>query len=218
MRQSLDLHCHTNVGSTCSDFSIEDMREWQESMGLPSIAITDHHSVAGAEALRNEGCINVIAGAEIWIRDSISRDYGEYLIFTTENLKRMLEPVEYHYNRPSITLLEARNRDLLHPDNLIVWCHPPYDIDDWFRFCVDHMNQYVNAVEIANYTSHTNIIKAKKVIEEAGLGDLPQLANSDAHKASDYMQFYNDFPFPIPNVEDLIKTVKSKKFSRVYTG
>ena len=149
--QPLDIHCHSDVGSACSGFTVTQMVEAYYRYRLPAFVITDHHSLRGADLLEEKG-VNVIPGVEIWLKDSVSKEYGEYLVFAPkEELRRMIEPVEMYYNRPVITLQDAIDRGLLHKDRLIVWCHPPYDFTDWFKFCMDHVIEYVDAVEVANY-------------------------------------------------------------------
>jgi len=213
-RQPLDLHVHTREGSTCSNMSAERVAAEYHRLGLPALAITDHHSLAGVKTLREEFNVNVLPGVEIFVKGSPSKDYGEYLVFAPEEkLEKMIYPVEFYFDRPFITLEDALARGFFDDGNLVIWCHPPFDYSDWFRFCITHIGEHIDAVEIANFMSNIPFEDENiHLLKKYKLADLPLVTNSDAHNMKNFMAYHNVFNTPVLTVQDLITAVKQKQF------
>ncbi len=63
----VDLHLHTHFSSDCGT-RVEDLVRTCQERGLDAIAVTDHNTLAGAEAVRRSAPFPVILGEEIKTR------------------------------------------------------------------------------------------------------------------------------------------------------
>ena len=209
-RYPLDLHCHTSVGSDCSDFTIDEIVQVVTGNNLEAFAVTDHHSVEGAKVLAARG-VPVIIGVEIYVKDSRIKDYGEFLVFAPEGLEKMVEGAK----GPKITLREAKNCGFLDGGNLVIWAHPLFDDEDWMGMVLAGIGPFIHAVEIYNYSSYhaqetTEILSDNRAsLKKCGASALIEVANSDAHEIGHYMKAFNIFKTPVRSSVDLIQAVKA---------
>lgn len=163
MAYRVDLHSHTR-------FSIDSLSQLEAIVracvdtGLDGLAVTDHNTIAGAQALSYLAPFPIIVGEEIFTRE------GEIIgLFLQEEISRGLTPEE--------TIARIRDQG-----GLVVVPHP---LDRFRRSRLElsalrRVVQQVDAIEVFN--AHTTMPADNKRARELALSfDLAQTAGSDAH-------------------------------------
>jgi predicted metal-dependent phosphoesterase TrpH len=204
----VDLHMHTFPASQCSSSSADDMLQEAVNIGLDAVCITDHNTVwtpADIQALSEKHGIPVFRGNEI------TTDQGDMLVFGM------------HKDVQGIIKLQDLKRLVDEADGFMIAAHP-------FRgFLIFNTNEIgltvekamerpllrqVHALEVLNgkVTERENDFAGKVA---KGL-NLPATGGSDAHDVQGVGKYATCFERPIANEEELVKALKSGRFTPCY--
>ena len=163
-RLRVDCHSHTMWSGDCTT-TVDELARAVEESGIDVLCITDHHAVAGAEAVRDELACRVVVGEEV------RTHAGELIgLFLTERIPQGLAADE----------TARRIRD----QGAVVYVPHPFDP---MRRCLDETvllelvdAGLVDAVEVLNSKTSLRSLneRAARLARDAGL---PGGAGSDAH-------------------------------------
>ncbi|MEO1062784.1 MAG: PHP domain-containing protein [Actinomycetota bacterium] len=163
-RLRVDCHSHTMWSGDCTT-TVDELERAVRESGIDVLCVTDHHAVAGAEAVADRLACRVVVGEEV------RTHAGELIgLFLTERIPQGLPADE----------TARRIRD----QGAIVYVPHPFDP---MRHCMDEAalldlvdRGLVDAVEVLNAKTSLRSLneRAADLAREAGL---PGGAGSDAH-------------------------------------
>jgi predicted metal-dependent phosphoesterase TrpH len=184
-----DFHIHTNA-SKCSVLKPAELIKCARARGLDVIAVTDHNTLAGYEAVKkiSRGKIYVIKGIEI------STPEGEILILNPGRV----------YKGNIVEVCEAA-----HDDNAIIIAPHPFDImRKSLGKNINHISKYLSLVEVFNARAIFNSFnaKAQKFAEEKKIRGV---ANSDSHTIYEIGNVWNSFDC---DADDVLEYLRRGKF------
>lgn len=214
---NIDLHLHTNLGSSCSYMGPDQLIEKAKSVGLNGVCLTDHDHIWSEDAidrLQEKHDFLVIGGSEI------NTDEGEVLVFglhqpvlnvyRVEELRSMVDECEgfmilahpFRYEVPLVAEYQNSNsltsQELTRSLNLI---------------SKRSIFQRVDTLEVINGRSSRLEKKFTALVAEhlhfKGTG------GSDAHAVMGVGSCYTVFEEEIRNERDLINQLKEGHYSAV---
>ncbi len=191
---ALDFHIHTSSGSPCSILEPADLVVRALDLGLTGIAITDHESAEGFEAVRRlaQGTpLIVFSGQEVWT------EIGDLLVF---GCARDLRP-QMEFDRVVAAVEEE--------DGAIVLAHPfrhhPFGRNgenaEWERAC-----RAADAIEVLNGLDHGGAHRLAEECRERFR--LRGTGGSDAHRGSDVGKCLTVSDHPVRDERDLVSLLK----------
>ncbi len=193
----IDLHVHTRERSPCAHASADEMIRAAIDSGLDGLVITDHDRLVPCERLAYFNAkyapFRVFGGVEVTTR----KEHILVLGVGSEKLERTWWTYPKLY-----TFVTER-------DGFLAVAHP-------FRFNraqigVDVDRFPPHALEV--YSRNTPRSAASRIEEVAARLDVPLLANSDAHHASDIGAYYNELHEEPADVRGLVALLKAGAFS-----
>ncbi len=174
MRLKGDFHMHTRFSGDC-DTSPEVVVRRCEKQGLNCIAVTDHNTIEGAIAVREQADFPVIIGEEVM------STHGDIIgLFLEEEVPRGLPPLE--------TVRRIKDQG-----GLVVVPHP-FDTVRRGPLAPDALREilpYVDMVEVMNARTILpgDLKKCRRLAAEASL---TPLAVSDAHTPGELGSAYTE--------------------------
>lgn len=172
----IDLHCHTCY-SRDSLMTLDALLHWMDRRGIDKVAITDHNTIAGALAFRDQTPERIVIGEEI------KTTRGELLgLFLHEEVPPGLSPEE--------TIVRIRAQG-----GLVGASHP---FARWRREALGmetlkSIRQELDFLEVFN--ARIPMSRDNQLAEEtAARWGLPGSAGSDAHAPSEVGRAYVDMP------------------------
>jgi predicted metal-dependent phosphoesterase TrpH len=185
----LDLHVH-GVRSPDSRLTMAELVASLGPAGLQGIALTDHNTIAGHEALRELGAryprYVFLGGVEVSTKE------GHLLVLGTEELPPIHRPLDE-------TLDWARSRDLV-----TVLAHPMRRVHGVGRAIAASAS--VSAIETMN--GHNREIANARAAHLAAQRQIGETGGSDAHRAADVGRAYTDFPDDATDPEALLGAIR----------
>jgi len=172
----IDLHCHTCY-SRDSLTTLDALLHWMDRRGIDKVAVTDHNTIAGALAFRDQAPERFVVGEEI------KTTRGELIgLFLHEEVPPGLSPEE--------TIVRIRAQGGLvgvsHP--LARWRGEAVGVE-----ALKSIRQELDFLEVFN--ARITMSRDNQLAEEmAARWNLPGSAGSDAHAPFEVGRAYVDMP------------------------
>ncbi len=208
---SVDLHLHTNRGSSDSNLAVADLAERSRAIGIGAVCITEHDTMwelREAPALAQAGGVVFLRGMEVTTDMGHVGVFGldRYVggIYKLSELRRVADSTGALLvaNHPFRYKLDPRF-SFINPD------HEPIDPAYPERAAKLAIFKLVDAIEVLNGAcSEEENLFALKVARCLGM---PEVAGSDSHSMNSVGCVTTLFDQPIGDERALIAAVKSRR-------
>jgi len=188
-----DLHVHTAY-SSCSRLKPEIILKQYLKLGYSGIAITDHNSTRGADAVKK---LNKSSNFEVIKAEEIMTDFGEVIAYYLSNT---VKPGHF-YDVIDQIKEQGAIVSIAHPYRSVPWLN--------FKRKVSDVRKHIDAVETFNSRMLPgNNYFAKKTARALNLA---QTGGSDAHILADIGKGYTEF-------DDSLSLREALKKKKTVTG
>jgi len=215
----LDLHVHTEFGSDCSEFSLDELREAIVSWGMSTVVITDHWTTKAAPELRSmlgDHACTVIVGMEI------TTEYGDFVVFSEDEAALAAvapEGVKMQFG-------DAVAAGIVAPHNAIIWvhpCHPTMGAPAADVLPPDEQASIVQAIDAIEGINGRNQREQVdwdmasgpppdwRAVQIAQRWNLPITCSSDSHSARSFHTVTTEFDCEITSAAELIAAIKQNR-------
>lgn len=189
----VDLHIHESKYSLDSHVSLEKIVEEAKRKGLDGIAITDHDDIQikeEAEALSRKLNYPIFVGVEYLTLE------GDIVAFGIDEVPEGRIPAQEFVNLVN----EA--------GGVCISAHP-FRTNN--RGLKDNLYTIQGLAGIEGYNGSTDEKNNLKAVESAKKLGIQVVGSSDAHHQVAVGRFATKLPFPVKNVDELIKAIKTNK-------
>ncbi len=200
----VDLHIHTNLGSTCSQLGPDELLKRAQQLGIDAICVTEHHSYRGANKMVERAACSgypVFRGVEIYT------ELGDMLVY---GLKREIR----HYLTSFAELAEMAKED----GAVIVPAHPCRGWGSKHKhahvFPHDLLMEHIVAIETLNGANTVRSNEAAAAIAEEF--ELSGTGGSDAHALWQVGKCVTVFERDIGSEEELIAELREGRYCAAY--
>jgi len=194
----IDLHVHTQERSFCARSSEDEQIGAAIAAGLDALVITDHDRLVGEEHLA-----------------SLNARYAPFRVFGGVEVSLGLEHVLVLGIHDAVLESHSWSYQALHSfveehDGFLALAHP---LRFTGRVNIDIKQYPPHALEVYSHNTHPRSVPRIRELAEAL--DVPLLANSDAHYASEIGDYYNLLEEEPSDERELIEMLKAGAFRPV---